>query len=198
MFTGIIEGTANLKKISKNKNNFSYIFSCKLPVKKKDIGTSISINGVCLTLVKFSKKKRNNDLYFDISPETLKITNLINSKVGDLFNIEKSLKFGDEIAGHFVQGHVDDIGKIKSFIKIKNSWQIWIQIKSKFKKFLITKGSVSVNGISLTINNIKNNMFRVDIIPHTFNKTNLNKLKKNSTVNIEYDLLIKFLKQNVK
>jgi len=90
------------------------------------------------------------------------------------------------------------IGKIKSFIKIKNSWQIWIQIKSKFKKFLITKGSVSVNGISLTINNIKNNMFRVDIIPHTFNKTNLNKLKKNSTVNIEYDLLIKFLKQNVK
>ena len=121
MFTGIIEGTANLKKISKNKNNFSYIFSSKLPVKKKILALQ-SINGVCLTLVKFSKKKRNNDLYFDISPETLKITNLINSKIGDLFNIEKSLKFGDEIAGHFVQGHVDDIGKIKSFYKIKNSW----------------------------------------------------------------------------
>ena len=198
MFTGIIHSTAKLKKIDKFKNHFSFILESIIPVSKKDIGTSIAINGVCLTLIYFKKRQKIYDLQFDISPETLKVANLKKNKVGDLFNVEKSLKYGDEIAGHFVQGHVDDIGKVKTISKIKNSWKIWIEVKQKFKKYLIKKGSISINGISLTINEIKKNMIRVDIIPHTFKKTNLKNIKINETVNIEYDLLMKFLRDNVK
>ena len=198
MFTGIIHSTAKLKKINKFQNHFSFILESVIPVSKKDVGTSIAINGVCLTLIHFKKSQKCYDLQFDISPETLRVANLKKNKVGDLFNIEKSLKYGDEIAGHFVQGHVDDIGKVKTFSKIKNSWKIWIEIKPKFKKYLIKKGSITINGISLTINDIKKNMIRVDIIPHTFKKTNLKNIKINETVNIEYDLLMKFLKDNAK
>lgn len=198
MFTGIIQSTAKLKKINSYKNHFSFILNGSVNFTKKDIGTSVSLNGTCLTLVKLKKTGNKHDMQFDVSPETLKITNLKNNKIGDLFNLEKSLKYGDEIAGHFVQGHVDDIGKINSVKIIKNSWQIWIEIKSRFKSFLIKKGSVSIDGISLTINDIKRNNFRVDIIPHTLKKTNLKNLAKGNFVNIEYDLLIKFLRNNAK
>ena len=118
-----------------------------------------------------------------------------NKGVGTILNLEKSLKFGDEIAGHFLQGHVDDTGKILSVNKNKNSWIFWIKFKSKFKKYLINKGSIAINGVSLTINEIKNSSIRVDIIPHTFDKTNFKFLKKNMDVNLEYDLLMKFLKK---
>ena len=94
-----------------------------------------------------------------------------------------------------MQGHVDDTGKVLSVKKNKNSWIFWITIKSKFKKYLINKGSIAINGVSLTINEIKKNRIRIDIIPHTFNKTNFKFLKKNMIVNLEYDLLMKFLKK---
>ena len=195
MFTGIIENTSKLVKIEHRLKNYTLVFQSKINVGKNDIGTSISIDGVCLTLVKVINKKKVKLLFFNASPETLKLTTLRFRKIGDFLNLERSLKFGDEIAGHFVQGHIDDIGKIISIIKNKNSWVFWIGIKKKFKKYLIKKGSVTVNGISLTLNEFKNNSFRVDIIPHTYKKTNMKFLKKNMLVNIEYDLLVKFLKK---
>ena len=196
MFTGIIQSTAKLNQIVNKNNNYTFVLESNLRLIKKDIGTSIAIDGVCLTLIKIQKQSESKKkLFFNISPETLKISSLQNKGVGTILNLEKSLKFGDEIAGHFLQGHVDDTGKILSVNKNKNSWIFWIKFKSKFKKYLINKGSIAINGVSLTINEIKNSSIRVDIIPHTFNKTNFKFLKKNMDVNLEYDLLMKFLKK---
>ncbi len=196
MFTGIIQSTAKLNKVSSKKDNYTYTLESNLKVNKKDIGTSISIDGVCLTLVKFKKiSNKKNYISFNISPETLKISSFKKKKVGSILNLEKSLKFGDEIAGHFLQGHVDDTGKVLFVKKNKNSWIFWVSIKAKFKKYLIKKGSIAINGVSLTINEIKKNRIRIDIIPHTFDKTNFKLLKKNMIVNLEYDLLMKFLKK---
>ena len=196
MFTGIIQSTAKLKKIISKNNNYTYVLESNLKLDKKDIGTSISIDGVCLTLVSYKKiSKKKNNIFFNISPETLKISSLEKKNVGTILNLEKSLKFGDEIAGHFLQGHVDDTGKILFVKKNKNSWIFWIATRAKFQKYLINKGSIAINGVSLTINEIKKNKIRVDIIPHTFNKTNFKFLKKNIIVNLEYDLLMKFLKK---
>lgn len=196
MFTGIIQSTAKLNQIVNKNNNYTFVLESNLRLIKKDIGTSIAIDGVCLTLIKIQKQSESKKkLFFNISPETLKISSLQNKGVGTILNLEKSLKFGDEIAGHFLQGHVDDTGKILSVNKNKNSWIFWIKFKSKFKKYLINKGSIAINGVSLTINEIKNSSIRVDIIPHTFDKTNFKFLKKNMDVNLEYDLLMKFLKK---
>ena len=196
MFTGIIQNQAKLIKIDNVLNNYTLIVESDVELKKRDIGTSIAIDGVCLTLIKYKIiKKKKNQLFFNISPETLKISNLDKKELGYIFNLEKSLKYGDEIAGHFVQGHVDDTGKIYSISKIRNSWKFWIIINNKFRKYLIKKGSVAINGVSLTINDIKKNLLRIDIIPHTFKKTNFAHLSKGSRVNLEYDLLIKYLKK---
>ena len=196
MFTGIIQSKAKLKKIITKKSNYTYVLESNLKLTKNDIGTSIAIDGVCLTLVKFQKLlSKNNLIFFNISPETLKISSFQKNKVGTILNLEKSLKFGDEIAGHFLQGHVDDTGTVLSVKNKKNSWTFWIKIKAKFKKYIINKGSIAINGVSLTINEIKKNKIRVDIIPHTFNKTNFKFLKKSMVVNLEYDLLMKFLKK---
>ena len=196
MFTGIIQSTAKLKKVSSKKDNYTYVLESNLKLNKKDIGTSISIDGVCLTLVKFKKiSNKKNYIFFNISPETLNISSFKKKKVGSILNLEKSLKFGDEIAGHFLQGHVDDTGKVLFVKKNKNSWVFWVSIKAKYKKYLINKGSIAINGVSLTINEIKKKRIRIDIIPHTFDKTNFKLLKKNMIVNLEYDLLIKFLKK---
>jgi len=196
MFTGIIQNQAKLIKIDNVSKNYTLIVESDVELKKRDIGTSIAIDGVCLTLIKYKIiKKKKKRLFFNISPETLKISNLDKKELGYIFNLEKSLKYGDEIAGHFVQGHVDDTGKIYSISKIRNSWKFWIIINNKFRKYLIKKGSVAINGVSLTINDIKKNLLRIDIIPHTFKKTNFAHLSKGSRVNLEYDLLIKYLKK---
>ena len=196
MFTGIIQNQAKLIKIDNVSKNYTLIVESDVELKKRDIGTSIAIDGVCLTLIKYKIiKKKKNQLFFNISPETLKISNLDKKELGYIFNLEKSLKYGDEIAGHFVQGHVDDTGKIYSISKIRNSWKFWIMINNKFRKYLIKKGSVAINGVSLTINDIKKNLLRIDIIPHTFKNTNFTHLRKGSRVNLEYDLLIKYLKK---
>ena len=195
MFTGIIQETAKISNIKNISNNFTLYLDSKILLRNKDIGTSIALNGVCLTLVDYVIRSRNlKILKFNLSKETLGKSSFKFKKKGDLLNLEKSLKYGDEIAGHFVQGHVDDIGHVISFLKKGNSWELWIKVKKKFKKYLVPKGSISIDGISLTINEIKNEMFRVNIIPHTIRKTNLKFLKKKSIVNIEFDVLMKFLK----
>tara|TARA_B100001027_G_scaffold206980_1_gene171024 strand:+ start:13508 stop:14095 length:588 start_codon:yes stop_codon:yes gene_type:complete len=195
MFTGIIKNTSKLEQVINKSKNYTFILSSDLNLSRKDIGTSISIDGVCLTLVKIVKFNKLKKLYFNISPETLNVSSLKYKKKGDILNLEKSLKYGDEIAGHFVQGHIDDIGIILSKQIYENSWSFWIKVKKKFSKFLIKKGSVSVNGVSLTINEIKNTKFKIDVIPHTFRETNIKFLKKDMIVNIEFDLVIKFLRK---
>jgi len=194
MFTGIIKNIGIIKEFKKKNNGYNLSVISDLSFTKKDIGTSIACSGVCLTLTTIKKNKKKNDLFFYLSKHTVATSAFKHLKSGDVINLEKSLKYGDEIAGHFVQGHVDTTIKVLS-INSNNSksWIIIFNIPKKFKKFLIEKGSIAINGVSLTIAKILSNKFKVVIIPHTLQSTNLLKLKKNNYVNVEIDLVAKTL-----
>ena len=189
MFNGIIYNQGKLTEISKNKDSIVIGILTNLKVTKNEIGSSISCDGTCLTLTKIKKKK----LFFFLSRETLNKTRFKNCKIGDHINLEKSLKNGQNISGHYLFGHVDCTGMIKN-INIKDkAWFINIRIQSIFNKYIIEKGSVGLNGVSLTISKLTKDGFQIVIIPHTLKLTNLNKLKKSSKVNIEFDMLAKYL-----
>ena len=189
MFNGIIFDTGKITSLQKNKKSILIGISTKLRLKKKDIGSSISCNGVCLTLTKIKK----NLIFFYISNETLKKSNFNNSKIGQEINLEKSIIYGQKISGHFIQGHVDTTAKIKKIELIDKSWFMKLQIQNKsLQKFLVDKASVSINGVSLTISKTSNKYFDLSIIPHTLKLTNLKNLKKNDIVNVELDIFSKY------
>jgi riboflavin synthase len=194
MFTGIIKNIGVIKELTKKNNGYFLSVISNLNFTKKDIGTSISCSGVCLTLTKIKKNNKKNELFFYLSKHTILTSAYKYLKSGDIINLEKSMKFGDEFAGHFVQGHVDTTIKVLN-INTNNSksWTIFFNIPKKFKKFLIEKGSIAINGVSLTIAEIFANKFKVVIIPHTLQNTNLLKLQKNNYVNVEIDLIVKTL-----
>jgi len=190
MFNGIIFNKGKVKSIKKNNKSILIGIKSNLDIKKKDIGTSISCNGVCLTLVKLNKKI----IYFYISIETIKRSNFDKIKVGDEINLEKSLKYGQEISGHFTQGHVDTTAKVKKIDLIDNSWVLKLEIKDiKLLKHLEEKASISINGVSLTISKILKRSFVLNIIPHTLKLTNLKNLKVNEIVNVELDIFGKYI-----
>ena len=189
MFTGIIKKKGKVVSIVKKNRGYELKINSNLVFSKKNIGTSISINGVCLTLTKFL----NKNLFFFISYSTFQITNFKYLKKNSSVNLEKSLKFGDEIAGHFVQGHIDTVGKVISLKKLKKTWTILIKVEPKFSRFLINKGSVTINGISLTIVKALKNQFTLVVIPHTLKLTNIISLKIGDVVNVEFDIVIKYL-----
>jgi riboflavin synthase len=194
MFTGIIKNIGAIKTLTKKNNGYFFSVISNLNFTKKDIGTSISCSGVCLTLTKIKKNNKKNELFFYLSKHTVLTSAFKYLKSGDIINLEKSMKYGDEFAGHFVQGHVDTTIKVLN-INTDNSksWTIFFNIPQKFRKFLIEKGSIAINGISLTIAKIFANKFKVVIIPHTLQNTNLLKLEKNNYVNVEIDLIAKTL-----
>ena len=194
MFTGIIKNIGVIKELTKKNNGYFLSVISNLNFTKKDIGTSISCSGVCLTLTKIKKNNKKNELFFYLSKHTILTSAYKYLKSGDIINLEKSMKYGDEFAGHFVQGHVDTTIKVLN-INTNNSksWTIFFNIPKKFKKFLIEKGSIAINGVSLTIAEIFANKFKVVIIPHTLQNTNLLKLEKNNYVNVEIDLIAKTL-----
>jgi riboflavin synthase len=194
MFTGIIKNIGVIKELTKKNNGYFLSVISNLNFTKKDIGTSISCSGVCLTLTKIKKNNKKNELFFYLSKHTILTSAYRYLKSGDIINLEKSMKYGDEFAGHFVQGHVDTTIKVLN-INTNNSksWTIFFNIPKKFKKFLIEKGSIAINGVSLTIAEIFANKFKVVIIPHTLQNTNLLKLQKNNYVNVEIDLIAKTL-----
>ena len=189
MFTGIIKKTAKVISNAKKNKGYELVLLSNLKCKKKDIGSSICVNGVCLTLTSFI----NKNLFFFISYKTFELTNFKYLKKNSIVNLERSLKFGDEIAGHFVQGHIDTIGKIKSIKKQLKTWTIAVSISPNYSNYLIDKGSISINGVSLTIVKVNKNIFTLVIIPHTLKDTNLINLTKNDIVNIEFDIVIKYL-----
>ena len=189
MFNGIIYNQGKLTEISKSKNSIVIGIITNLKVSKNEIGSSISCDGTCLTLTKIEKKK----LFFFLSRETLNKTSFQNCKVGDHINLEKSLKHGQNLSGHYLFGHVDCTGIIKN-IKIRDkAWFINVKTSSNFRKYLIEKGSIGINGVSLTISKLTKDGFQIVIIPHTLKLTNLNNLKKLRKVNIEFDIVAKYL-----
>ncbi len=190
MFNGIIHNTGKVRTIRKFKNSILLDIESNLYLKKKDIGSSISCNGVCLTLTKILGKR----IYFYVSSETIKRSTFKIIKIGDLINLEKSINFGQEISGHFIQGHVDSVAKIKNINFIDKSWLVKLEIKDKkLSKFLQEKASISINGVSLTISKVSKKIFELNIIPHTLKLTNLKTLKKNDLVNVELDIFGKYI-----
>jgi len=189
MFTGIIKNKGKVVSIVKKNKGYEIKINSNLVFSKKNIGTSISINGVCLTLTKFL----NKNLFFFISYSTFQITNFKYLKKNSAVNLEKSLKFGDEIAGHFVQGHIDTIGKVISLKKLAKTWTFLIKVDSKFSHLLVDKGSITIDGISLTIVKSFKNQFTLVVIPHTLKLTNIISLKTGDVVNVEFDIVIKYL-----
>ena len=194
MFNGIIKNTGKISKIYKKNNNcFIEIFS-KMKFTKNEIGSSISCSGACLTVEKCNK----NHVKFYVSKETLNKTIFKSSKKGDIINLEKSLKYGDRISGHFVQGHVDSTCTVKKIHFVGKSWLINFKLLKKYNKYLVSKGSITINGVSLTIAKILKYGFQISIIPQTLKFTNLIYLKEKDLVNVEFDILGKYIKNVIK
>ena len=193
MFTGIIQSIGVIKKIESLKKDvqISVVYDPK-KINDINLGDSISVNGICLTV----QKKQKNQFIFHVSQETLNRT--IVFKENAMVNLESSLLYNGKVGGHFVTGHIDGIGKI-SEIKINSQcWIIEIKPPKKLLKFIAEKGSVSINGVSLTVNSIKDDRFKVNIIPFTLKETNLGALVKGSEINIEIDLIARYLENIIK
>ena len=191
MFNGIIFNQGKIHKISKRKKGINLFIQSSLPLKSKDLGISISCDGVCLTLV----SKKNKILEFYLSNETLNRSKFKQIAKGDNINLELPLKKGQNISGHICQGHVDYVATVKKIKLIDKSYLVEFSANSSQKSNLIEKASILINGVSLTISKITKNGFEVWIIPHTYKLTNLSKLKKNSLANIEIDILSKYVKK---
>ena len=191
MFNGIIFNQGEVDKIIKRKKGINLFIRSNFSLKSKDLGISISCDGVCLTLI----SKNNKNLEFYLSNETLNRTKFKKIKKGDVINLELPLKNGQNISGHICQGHVDYVSKVKKIKLIDKSYLMEFSANNKQKKNLIEKASILINGVSLTISKVTKNGFEVWLIPHTCKLTNLSKLKKNSLVNIEIDILSKYIKK---
>ena len=192
MFTGIVEGIGTVNKISKITKNRSAIemtIDLGKQVKGLKIGQSVALNGVCLTATKISKSK----CIFEMIEETTKKTDLGNLKVGGVVNIERSLKAGDRLEGHFVLGHVDGVGKIKKIVKKPKEVQVYFEVPKSLAKYVVKKGSIAIDGISLTVVDIKKTLASVSLIPHTIQITNFHTKKVGDKVNIETDILGKYI-----
>ena len=192
MFTGIVEWIGKVKKISKitkNRSAIQMIVDLGKHSKGLKTGQSVALNGVCLTVTKLSK----DGCTFEMIEETTKKTDLGNLKPGGIVNIERSLKAGDRLEGHFVLGHVDGVGIIKKIEKKPKEVQVWFQIPRNLSKYVVKKGSIAIDGISLTVVEMKNNMASVCLIPHTIEVTNFKTKKIGDKINIETDILGKYI-----
>ena len=191
MFNGIIFNHGEVTKIDKRVKGVNLFIKSGISIKYKDLGISISCDGVCLTLISY----KNKTLEFYLSKETLNRSKFKYINIGDIVNLELPLKNGQNISGHICQGHVDYVSKLKNIKVIDKSYLMEFSANNAQKKNLIEKASILINGVSLTISQITKNGFEVWIIPHTYKFTNLSKLKKSSLVNIEIDILSKYVKK---
>ena len=193
MFNGIVYNQGLIKSIKKNPKyiNGSRVIeiASNISFKNSDIGESVSCDGVCLTLIRIKKKS----FLFYLSKETLSRSNFNEAKIGKYINIEKSLHHGKKISGHYTQGHVDSTSTVKSIKIIDKSWNVNFTLEKKYRKLIVEKGSISINGVSLTVSKVRKNSFQITIIPHTLRLTNLINLKRGEKVNVEFDLVGKYL-----
>lgn len=189
MFTGIITNTARLKRLRRSAGGHQLLVRPKKKPGRVRTGESIAVNGCCLTVVSY----KNNVLAFDLSDETLRKTAFKSLKPGAVLNLERAMKASDRFGGHFVLGHVDGVGRVRSIACHDDAVVFTIAYPKKFSKLLIEKGSVCVDGISLTVCDLKKGAFSVWIIPHTLKQTHLGALKKGDPVNLEFDVLGKYV-----
>tara|TARA_Y100000996_G_scaffold321294_1_gene257412 strand:- start:38 stop:631 length:594 start_codon:yes stop_codon:yes gene_type:complete len=196
MFSGIIQDIGKLKNFKSNE----ILINTSLDLSDCKIGSSIACNGVCLTAISIQKLDHNNyNFSAELSEETILKTNFSHNNFSNYINIEKSLKVGDEISGHFVYGHVDCVTEIIKINKLESSWNFEFKINNNNKimqKFIVKKGSIAINGISLTISETTSKSFSISIVPHTYENTNLKYAKENDLVNVEFDALARYIVNN--
>jgi riboflavin synthase len=201
MFTGIIEEIGIVKEFIKSGNSALIVVECEKILKENHlsslishlslIGESIAINGVCQTVTKFYK----NSFCAQVSSETLSVTTFSQLKKGDKVNLERALTLNGRLGGHIVTGHIDGLAKVKNIQKISGFYNIKFEVEKDLAKYVAKKGSVALNGISLTVADVSGNEFSVAIIPHTFENTTLNYLKTGDFVNFEVDILAKYVEK---
>lgn len=191
MFTGLVEETGKLIDKIVTGEGYQLVISAKKVMSDLEIGSSICVNGVCLTVV----KKIEASFYLDTIEETLKKTNLGSLNIGDKVNLERPLKADERLGGHFVLGHVDTTGKIAEVKELSNSHFVTISYPEQFNKYLIYVGSVAIDGVSMTVAELGKNTFSVGVIPHTWEETIFSNKKPGDTVNLEFDVLGKYVEK---
>lgn len=192
MFTGIIESVGKIVNIEQIEGDARYtIDTNQLDMSDVKLGDSIACNGVCLTAIELHK----HAYVADVSAESLKVTTLGSVQVGTKVNLEKALRLQDRLGGHLVSGHVDGVGKIVSITQEARSWRYKVKAPADLAKYIAQKGSICINGISLTINTVERDVFDVNIVPHTKKETTINELIIGSQVNLEVDLLARYLER---
>ena len=191
MFTGIIESLGVLKKIIHQQDNINFSLICPFTSELK-IDQSLAHNGVCLTVVDI----QNQEYTVTAIAETLQKTNLGNLKINDEVNLERCLKLGDRLDGHLVQGHVDQTGLCTNVIEQNGSWQFYFEYDKTQNNLTVSKGSICINGVSLTVVDSGINTFSVCIIPYTFEHTNFKHIQKGTVVNLEFDIIGKYISKN--
>ena len=193
MFTGIIETLGVVTKLEKEKENVHLTIKSDITNELK-IDQSVAHNGVCLTVIEFNSQSHKVTLV----DETLKKSNFSKIKIGSHLNLERSMKANGRLDGHIVQGHVDDVAECTNIVDQSNSWLYTFKISEDFSNYIIEKGSICVNGVSLTCFDIKKDQFTVAIIPHTYKNTNFNLINIGDFVNIEFDILGKYINKILK
>ena len=191
MFTGIIEEIGVIKKITKGVNSEKLLIQCNKVLEETKLGDSICTNGVCLTVTDIN----DHSFQADVMTETLLRSNLGNLTLGSEVNLERALTLSSRLGGHIVSGHIDGVGKIVSLKRIDNSIEVTIEAKLSILKYIIEKGSITIDGISLTVTYVDNKAFKVCIIPHTGENTILLKKKVGESVNLECDILGKYVER---
>jgi riboflavin synthase len=195
MFTGIVKGVGMVTSVSKSKSGAEIIIRIRLGKFSRGLknGDSVCINGACLTVTRLSKSEAE----FQIISETIRRTNLGQTKPGEMVNIERSLKVGDRLEGHFVLGHVDGTGVIEDIQRMSSETTIWMKLDKWLTKSLVPKGSIAVDGVSLTVVGVEGDRVSVSLIPHTLKVTTLGMKRRGDRVNIETDILGKYVMTNL-
>ena len=191
MFTGIIETIGKVVAIKKEKTNVHITIESSIS-KELKVDQSVAHNGVCLTVTSKNEKHHN----VTAIDETIIKSNYRNIEIGSLLNLERCLKVGARLDGHMVQGHVDETAECIDVIEDKGSWRYFFKGSSKVESLVVNKGSICINGVSLTVVNTTGNLFEVAIIPYTYNHTTFKTLKKGEIVNIEFDIIGKYITKN--
>ena len=191
MFTGIIEEIGKISNVTNTHKGGELIISAHKIMNGMKTGDSVAVNGTCLTVIHHDEK----EFIVELSPETLERTIFRKIKVGEIVNLERPMQINDRIGGHLVSGHVDGVGRVVDYKQEGNSLIIEFSVPIEFSKYLIPKGSVAVDGISLTVVNIRGNQFTVAVIPHTFQGTALRERKIGDLVNLEFDLIAKYIER---
>ena len=191
MFSGIIEYLGTVESINNTKSNYQMAIQISKLKLNVSVGDSVAVNGVCLTITNI-----NNDIYkFDLSPETMNITALSELKKNSKVNIELPLTVNKFISGHITTGHIDTLGTLESIEKIKDSWSLRIKINQQYTKYIVQKGSIALDGVSLTVNDINDNIINLMIIPHTYDNTVIKFYNLGQKINIEVDYIAKHLEK---